>query len=227
MERHLPRGADTRPTAILSGRFALLTRAGPHQLPLSSTGVGRCPKPDAALALLVKRPRWAGAALSTPSHASGHPLSASLAARVAWSARGAGRVISTTSTTQPAGQDHIGRAASQLGSMGHVGVASSVELRPVSAISRLLLSRCTAPRGTVHYITTTCGVKGCANLRSPSWPALGDRPRHTPRNGRPLGWSGPSRPLLRWRAEVGGRPGLSGRPAGGPRSPPPPGLPAS
>ncbi len=160
MERHLPRGADTRPTAILSGRPALLTRAGPHQLPLSSTGVGRCPKPAATLALLMKRPRWAEAALSASAHASGHPLSASLAARVARSAPRAERVISTTSTTPPAGQDHIDRAASPLGSIGRVGVARSVS----SARYPTVDTPCAAYHG-VHGRVRANGEWGCPQLQ--------------------------------------------------------------
>ena len=196
MERQLPRSAHTRPTVTLSGGPALLTRAGPHQLPLSSTGVGRCPKPAATLALVMKRARWAQAALSTPARAPGHPLSASLPGRVARSARRAERVISTTSTTPPAGQDRSGRPASQAGATGHVGVASSVELRPVPAIARLPLGCCTAPCGTGHYIMTTREVKGCANPHSLSWPALGHWPRHTPpQMGVPSGGPGPPCPF--------------------------------
>ena len=196
MERQVTRSADTRPTVTLSGGPALLTRAGPHQLPLSSTGAGHCPKPAATLALVMKRPRWAEAALFASAHASGHPLSASLAARVARSAPRAERLISTTSTTPPAGQDRIGRAASPLGSIGHIRVATSVELRPVPAIARLPLGCCTAPCGTGHYITTTREVKGCANPHSLSWPALGHWPRHTPpQMGVPSGGPGPPCPF--------------------------------
>ena len=173
MELHLPRTADTGPTAILSGGVAPLTRPGPHSLPLRSSWVGRCPKSAAALALVMKRPRLTQAACSAPARAPGHPLSASLAARVARFARRAQQLSSTTSTTPLASQDHLGRAADSLGCIGYARPASPRVLRQVSAISRPLVIRCTAPCGTVHYIRTTRRVKGCANPHSPSSPTLG------------------------------------------------------
>lgn len=197
MELHLTRTAGSGPTAILSGGFAPLTRAGPHSHPLRSSRVGRCPKPAATLALVMKRPRLTQAALSSPARAPGHPLSASLAARVAPFARRAQRLSSTTSTTPFASQDHIGRAADSLGCIEHVRAASSRVLRPVSAISRLPVIRCTAPCGTVHYITTTHGVKRRANPHSPSSPTLGHWPTDAPPNGHPLGWTGLFLPLQR------------------------------
>ncbi len=205
MELHLTRTAGSGPTAILSGGFAPLMRDGPHSLPLRSSWVGRCPKSAATLALVMQRPRLAQAALSAPAQAAlsaparapGHPLSASLAARVARFARRAQRLSSTTSTTPFASQDHIGRAADSLGCIGYARAASSRVLRPVSAISRLPVIRCTAPCGTVHYITTTRGVKGCANPHSPPSPTLGHWLRDTLPNGHPLGWTGLCVPLQR------------------------------